>query len=422
MHLVIKRSQGTVIELDIAEDATVAALKEAIQEKDPQCAAGTVRLIYTGKILVDTNTLASYGVKDGHSIHMVVVQNRTAARPVSSPPQPTPLPTPPPPTPPPTAPMGAPMGAPTGGFPGFGMPGMDMFGGAGGFDFAQFMNSPMVRQMMQQMMENPQMFADMMRMNPMFANNPMMQQLASNPEALRAQMQLAMQMMGGGAGGAGAPGAPAGGMPDLGAIMSSPEARQMMQQMASNPQMLSDMMRMNPMFASNPMMQEMANNPELLQQQMEMARQLFGGGAAAPAPAAPQVDREFLRRLLGNEPSEANITAITSNQQMMDGLRQIAAGAQALRRGGVLVFNDIVNIDTILGQLAVGARPAPAAPVAPPAAPAPAPTYQMTPEQRFGPQLAQMHDCGFLDDQRNIEALIATNGNVNAAVDWILSH
>lgn len=244
-------------------------------------------------------------------------------------------------------------------------------------------------------------------------------------------------MMGGGTGGAsasagtgagtGATGAPGGAMPDFGSLMSSPEVRQMMQQMASNPQMFADIMRMNPMFAGNPMMQEIANNPELLQQQMEMARQLFGGaGAAAPAPTAPQVDREFLRRLLGNEPSEANITAITGNQQMMDGLRQIAAGAQTLRRGGVLVFNDLVNIDTILGQLAAGARPAPAAPAAPPAAPAPAPaptpTYQMTPEQRFGPQLAQMHDCGFLDDQRNIEALIATNGNVNAAVDWILSH
>jgi len=40
---------------------------------------------------------------------------------------------------------------------------------------------------------------------------------------------------------------------------------------------------------------------------------------------------------------------------------------------------------------------------------------------RFATQLATMHAMGFADDTENIPALLATNGHVQAAVDWILA-
>jgi len=43
------------------------------------------------------------------------------------------------------------------------------------------------------------------------------------------------------------------------------------------------------------------------------------------------------------------------------------------------------------------------------------------PATRFAPQLQQLQDMGFNDRERNIQALQQTGGNVNAAVDRLLS-
>ena len=45
---------------------------------------------------------------------------------------------------------------------------------------------------------------------------------------------------------------------------------------------------------------------------------------------------------------------------------------------------------------------------------------QLPPEERFRTQLEQLNDMGFTDRQRNIVALTATNGNVNAAIERLL--
>ena len=44
------------------------------------------------------------------------------------------------------------------------------------------------------------------------------------------------------------------------------------------------------------------------------------------------------------------------------------------------------------------------------------------PRVRFAAQLRQLADMGFADEDRNLQALQATNGNVNAAIDWLLTH
>lgn len=42
------------------------------------------------------------------------------------------------------------------------------------------------------------------------------------------------------------------------------------------------------------------------------------------------------------------------------------------------------------------------------------------PEERFATQLQQLQEMGFYDRAENIRALLATNGNVNAAVEQLL--
>ena len=51
--------------------------------------------------------------------------------------------------------------------------------------------------------------------------------------------------------------------------------------------------------------------------------------------------------------------------------------------------------------------------------PLPAPVGN--PAEAFVTQLQQLQDMGFFDEQENIRALQATGGNVNAAVERLLS-
>jgi ubiquilin len=50
-----------------------------------------------------------------------------------------------------------------------------------------------------------------------------------------------------------------------------------------------------------------------------------------------------------------------------------------------------------------------------------APAAVADPETAYASQLQQLQDMGFFDRQTNIQALQATGGNVNAAVDRLLS-
>ena len=45
----------------------------------------------------------------------------------------------------------------------------------------------------------------------------------------------------------------------------------------------------------------------------------------------------------------------------------------------------------------------------------------MDPAARFADQISQLCDMGFLDTDANLRALVATGGNVNAAVERLLS-
>jgi ubiquilin len=46
---------------------------------------------------------------------------------------------------------------------------------------------------------------------------------------------------------------------------------------------------------------------------------------------------------------------------------------------------------------------------------------QEAPEVRFRVQLQQLNDMGFTDQQANISALLATNGNVTVAIERLLA-
>lgn len=64
----------------------------------------------------------------------------------------------------------------------------------------------------------------------------------------------------------------------------------------------------------------------------------------------------------------------------------------------------------------------------PPLQPSPLPTAVAntasqleSPETRFASQLEQLEGMGFVDKQKNISALLAAGGNVNSAIEYLLS-
>jgi len=53
--------------------------------------------------------------------------------------------------------------------------------------------------------------------------------------------------------------------------------------------------------------------------------------------------------------------------------------------------------------------------------PLPVPSDTRPPEERFQVQLQQLQDMGFVNATQNVRALLATGGNVQGAVEYILS-
>ena len=385
MKLNIRGSQGLTFDVEVPEGASVLQLKTEIATVR-SLDQTKIRLIYSGKILADNQPLSFYGITEGHAIHMVVSGGKAAPKPAAQPapaaapaaPQPSTIPEQPLPQFN-QQPQGNPFANMMGGMPGFG-------GGMPDFSqIQQMMQNPMFQQAMDQMMANPEMLRSMIESNPMFANNPMLRQsmeaMIQNPEILRQSLEM-MRGMGGD-----------GSSPfDLNALYQNPEVQRMM------------------------------NDPQLMQQYMNA----MGGGAnpfgglfgqpAAPATTAPpahstassssslsDADRATFYKITGMEETPELNNQLNSAKAAR-AVRQLIEACRNLRRENIQVFPTVQELN---------AAPAPAA--AAPAAPA------VSNEERFASQLQQMNEMGLMDNDKNIRALLASNGNVNVAIERIFS-
>ncbi|KAI0494025.1 hypothetical protein KFK09_024156 [Dendrobium nobile] len=171
----------------------------------------------------------------------------------------------------------------------------------------------------------------------------------------------------------------AGGMPDpsvLSQVLQNPAMAQMMQSMLSNPQYVSQILNMNPqlrsMMESNTQLREMLQNPEFLRQ------------LASP---------ETLQQVLSLQQS---LFTLIGRQQLNQGQNQ-SNGATGME-----------HLMQMFGGLGAGVNHGvPSNPDVPP-------------EELYATQLSQLQEMGFFDTQENIRALIATAGNVHAAVERLL--
>lgn len=218
-------------------------------------------------------------------------------------------------------------------------------------------------------------------------------------------------------------------------MMSAPYMQSMFSSLAANPDQAASMLSSNPLFAGNPALQQQMSTmmPQLLQQmQNPQVQQLMGNSDAMQAIMQIQQGLERLRstapdlfQTMGlpsmppnlvpgatNPTSPSAAPPVTTTTSASSNPTSPATGAPvdlaglaanpALGGGGVNpdMFSSFMT--QMMGQMRQGDASQP-------------------PEERFASQLDQLASMGFVDRQANVQALIATMGDVNAAVERLLS-
>ncbi|CAG0898763.1 unnamed protein product [Cyprideis torosa] len=223
-------------------------------------------------------------------------------------------------------------------------------------------NSPGMASLMEQLQANPELMASMLQ-SP--ATQSMIRMLANNPELARSVMA------------------------NNPLVANNPELREQMTNML--PQMMNQL--------GNPVVQSFLTNPEALSAMMQIQRgleqlrvaapgmtsEMFTGGGSVPPTGTGSA----------SSPSPANEANTTTTP---------SGGISAAPRPP----NNTQSADAmiqLLSQLMAQQPPADSRP----------------PEERYRDQLEQLTAMGFINREANIQALIATFGDVNAAVERLLS-
>lgn len=447
--------------LTLPAATTVADLKTKLSSSEyADIPPERQRLIYSGRVLKDHDTLASTKIKDGHTIHLVKgaasnARQNPAATGTStggSTPAAAQVPT--------NIAAGTgnnPLAGLTGArYAGFhGLPGMDTFGpdgGMGGTDpnqLLQMMEDPNFLQQMNEAMDNPAVI-EMMQNSPMVRNNPMVAEMLRNPELRRAmfnpemmrmqlQMQRAMNQNGGGSS-----------FPMPGATNTTPQNSAGAQDQTSNT--ASPNSAAADPFASllggglgggagaaNPFASLLGGaNPWAPQQQNQASTPPTGAdaststnsgdttGAQTTSTSSPPPANPFAS-LFGPPPTGAGAGAQSNpiaemSRQMMQNPEMMRAAMQMMGGAGGNPFgqppsnpgdasNPAANpFAALMGGGGFGAG----------GFGTPAPQDNRPPEEIYENQLRQLNEMGFYEFERNVTALRRSGGNVQAAIEFLL--
>ncbi|CAK9782761.1 hypothetical protein CC85DRAFT_285626 [Cutaneotrichosporon oleaginosum] len=366
VSITVKGPSELKLSITISPSKTVADLKDAIAaksdvEKDRQ------RLIYSGKVLKDPDTIASYKIQSGHTIHMVKGAAKPAAETAAS--QAARLPT--------NIGTGLAAGNIVDGVENYqhGLAGFNPFQGMGIGNLNDpnamtgLMDNPEFLRQMSDLLARPEVVDQMIASNPQLAamgpqvrqmlQSPMFRQMISNPETLRAMMQMQAAMQGGD-GGAGAGGF--GGFPGMFGGGGAGGAGTTPQNPPTEPY------------------------PNLFAAQAGANRAGSPPAGAAPGAAGGAGAANPFAALFGGGGA---------------GGAGLGAGAGA---GG---FNPWAMDPAMFGGNPFGAPPPPA--------------DTRPPEEIYATQLGQLNDMGLWDAEKNIRALRRTGGNVQAAIELIFT-
>jgi ubiquilin len=393
----IKGPSEMKLSITISTDKTVRDLKQAIAEKS-DVEADRQRLIYSGKVLKDDDVLSTYKIQSSHTIHMVKGAARSTASTSAAPQQIPNMQAGQSPTDPLTV-LNGPMGHGL-------LAGFNPYAGMGVNPndpnmMQGLMNSPEFLQQISAMMSNPQIVDQLIAHDPSLqAMGPQLRQMfqsdqfrqmISNPEMLRQMFQMAGTLRATGvdprnamgSGGFGGMGPFGGGFGGFGGTLPAQGANQT--GTGSNPSQPANLFNQAAQAGS-----PAPSNP-LGGAGVNPLASLFGLPTSPPASNTAGAPAGGTGTGTGVVNTTSTPPPTTPNPfGMVDPnlIAQILGGP-----GGFGGF---------------GSTSTPAAPTQPP-------------EERFQVQLQQLQDMGFTNASQNIRALLATGGNVHAAIEYILS-
>lgn len=372
-------------DVTIDPSKTVSEFKEEIARVS-EIPADNQRLIYSGKILKDDQTVESYKIQEGHAIHLVksggvqgsIATSGSGGGSTSSPSNAESN----------TVPSNIASGQ-TGGFnplsdltsaryAGFtNLPSADMFGPDGGMnsmasqdDLLHMLDNPIFQSQMNEMLSNPQMIDFMIQSNPQ------------------------LQAMG-------------------------PQARQLFQ---------------------SPFFRQMLTNPQMIRQSMQFANMMnpdgsSNGEAAAnafPAPGESTTETQSTTEHGANTDSNSGVAANNASNPF-------AAMFNSGSNPFGAMFNNMNNAGTATGTgagtgagAAAGTGSGQQLPAfdpsllasmlgAPSQSSQPVEQDNRPPEERYEQQLRQLNDMGFFEFDRNVAALRRSGGSVQGALDSLLN-
>ncbi|XP_056400988.1 ubiquilin-4 isoform X2 [Hyla sarda] len=213
-------------------------------------------------------------------------------------------------------------------------------------------------------------------------------------------------------------------------MFNSPEMQGLLQQISENPQLIQSMISAPYMRT---MMQTLSQNPDFASQMMGNIP-IFSGNPQLQEQLRLQLP-VFLQQMQNPES-----LSIMTNPRAMQALLQIQQGLQTLQ-------TEAPGLISGVGSLGIpGMPPASSGSTAPdnpstPTSASPAggssnvqqqmmqqmiqllaggSTPGQTPEVRFQSQLDQLNAMGFINREANLQALIATGGDINAAIERLL--
>ena len=449
----VKSAGGAKYTLTLPLSTTAVDLKNKLAtEEYANVPATAQRLIYSGKVLKDGDTLATHSVKEGNTMHLVKsAPSNQRQQPASQ--QPTTNAATDSANPIPQGVAGVPqnLASGTGNDPLAGLTGARYAGFTQLPSASMFQNPPtqedMIRQlqdpnfaqMMREAMNNPQFVDMMINSHPQLrAMGPQARQvlqsdhfrrMMTDPEQIRTMMQMQQMFGGGGMGGMGGQGA----FPAPGATTTSdtPDAQNQTQQQGSPPPnpfaAFGANQGANPfgsMFGLPPPSQNdqqagatthndnNTSNPQnpqspptnpfaaLFNPAMLGGQQLQQGGEVGNAndPNNPQQNPLANNPLLANNPFLQNPEAMRNLMQAMGG----GAGG-----GQVPNWMDMLGAGGAGGAAGAGGFGGP--------------PDNRPPEERYAHQLRQLNEMGFHDFDRNIQALSRSGGDVNGALEYLFS-
>ncbi|ETN46945.1 uncharacterized protein HMPREF1541_01134 [Cyphellophora europaea CBS 101466] len=438
----VKSAGGAKYTFTLPLSTTTTDLKEKLATAEyANVPASAQRLIYSGKVLKDNDTLATHSVKEGNTMHLVKsAASNLKQNPASQQGSSTSTST----ATPPAAGVPQNLASGTGNDPLAGLTGARYAGFAGLPNASMFRDPPtqedMIRQlqdphfasMMREALNNPQFIDMMINSNPQLqALGPHARQMLqsedfrrmmTDPESMRHMLQ--MQQMMGGLGGPGGQDAafPAPGVTNStdaaqAADATAPNQNQNQNQQTPPANPFAALMG-NPMFGFPPPQTGMNNpgstaDPAQNQQAQQpnpfaalfnpaMAgnqQQPQGGDTNNPNSASSPPPNPF-----ANNPFMQNPDAMRNLMQMFGGGGGGNAGGPGAGGGANPQQPNWMEMLGAMGGGEFGGPP-----------------DNRPPEERFATQLRQLNEMGFHNFDRNIQALTRSGGDVNGALEWLFS-